>query len=67
MSRTTNLLSQLLDEFPRLDFQSLIKKQDAEKGAKGGVKGPLLIDHDDYLPSYVLISEARNHGKFVLR
>jgi hypothetical protein len=27
--------------------------------AKGGVKAHVLLDHDDYLPSYVLITEAR--------
>jgi len=27
--------------------------------AKGGVKAHVLLDHDDYLPSYVLISEAK--------
>jgi hypothetical protein len=27
--------------------------------AKGGVKAHVLLDHDDYLPRYVLISEAR--------
>ena len=29
--------------------------------AKGGVKVHVLLDHDDYLPSYVLISEAKRH------
>src|SRR5260370_11757266 len=28
--------------------------------AKGGVKAHVLLDHDDYLPSYVLITEAKN-------
>src|SRR4029077_15025113 len=27
--------------------------------AKGGVKAHILLDHDDYLPSYVLITEAK--------
>jgi hypothetical protein len=27
--------------------------------AKGGVKAHVLLDHDDYLPRYVLITEAR--------
>jgi hypothetical protein len=27
--------------------------------AKGGVKAHLLLDHDDYLPAYVLLTEAR--------
>lgn len=31
--------------------------------AKGGVKVHVLLDHDDYMPSYVLISEARRHDR----
>src|SRR6202011_2164093 len=27
--------------------------------AKGGVKAHVLLDHDDYLPAYVLLTEAR--------
>ena len=27
--------------------------------ARGGVKAHVLLDHDDYLPSYVLITEAK--------
>ena len=27
--------------------------------AKGGVKAHLLLDHDDYLPAYVLLTEAK--------
>lgn len=27
--------------------------------AKGGVKAHVLLDHDDYLPRYVLITEGR--------
>ncbi|MFH1841925.1 MAG: IS4 family transposase [bacterium] len=34
--------------------------------AKGGVKAHVLLDHDDYLPSYVLISEAKMHDSKVL-
>jgi hypothetical protein len=29
--------------------------------AKGGVKAHVLLDHDDYLPSWVLITEAKQH------
>jgi hypothetical protein len=32
--------------------------------AKGGVKVHVLLDHDDYLPAYVLVSEARRHDRF---
>jgi len=31
--------------------------------AKGGVKVHVLLDHDDYMPSYVLITEARRHDR----
>ena len=31
--------------------------------AKGGVKVHVLLDHDDYMPSYVLLSEARRHDR----
>jgi hypothetical protein len=29
--------------------------------AKGGIKAHVLLDHDDYMPSYVLITEAKKH------
>jgi len=29
--------------------------------AKGGVKAHVLLDHDDYLPAYVLLTEAKQH------
>jgi hypothetical protein len=29
------------------------------RGAKGGVKAHVLLDHDDYLPAYVLLTEAK--------
>jgi hypothetical protein len=31
--------------------------------AKGGVKVHLLLDHDDYMPAYVRITEARPHDR----
>jgi len=34
--------------------------------AKGGVKAHVLLDHDDYMPSYVLLSKARLHDSKVL-
>lgn len=34
--------------------------------AKGGVKAHVLLDHDDYMPSYVLISTAKMHDAKVL-
>jgi len=35
--------------------------------AKGGVKVHVLLDHDDYMPSYVWITEARHHDRTVAR
>jgi hypothetical protein len=32
--------------------------------AKGGVKVHVLLDHDDYMPAYVLVTEARRHDRF---
>lgn len=34
--------------------------------AKGGVKAHVLLDHDDYMPSFVLITEAQRHDSKVL-
>ena len=34
--------------------------------AKGGVKAHVLLDHDDYLPAYVLISQAKMHDAKIL-
>ncbi len=34
--------------------------------AKGGVKAHVLLDHDDYMPSFVLITEARCHDAKIL-
>ncbi|MDP6019656.1 MAG: IS4 family transposase, partial [Candidatus Latescibacteria bacterium] len=31
--------------------------------AKGGVKVHVLLDHDDYMPSYVLLTQARRHDR----
>jgi len=35
--------------------------------AKGGVKAHVLLDHDDYMPSFVLITEAKRHDSKILR
>lgn len=32
---------------------------------KGGIKLHVLLDHDDYMPSYVVLSEARRHDRTV--
>ena len=42
-------ISLCLDLFPWAKFRQ----------AKGGVKAHVQLDHDDYLPSYVLITEAK--------
>jgi hypothetical protein len=42
-------ISLCLDLFPWAKFRQ----------AKGGVKAHVLLDHDDYLPSYILITEAK--------
>jgi hypothetical protein len=48
LSLDSTTLSLCLDLFPWAKFRR----------AKGGVKAHVLLDHDDYLPSYVLITEA---------
>jgi hypothetical protein len=49
LSLDSTTISLCLEMFPWAKFRQ----------AKGGVKAPVLLDHDDYLPSYVLITEAR--------
>lgn len=48
LSLDSTTISLCLDLFPWATFRR----------AKGGVKAHVLLDHDDYLPSYVLITEA---------
>jgi len=49
LSLDSTTISLCLELFPWAKFRR----------AKGGVKAHVLLDHDDYLPSYVLITEAR--------
>jgi|SRR5665213_1179985 len=49
LSPDSTTISLCLEMFPRAKFRR----------AKGGVKAHVLLDHDDYLPRYVLITEAR--------
>jgi len=35
--------------------------------AKGGVKVHVLLDHDDYMPSFIRITEAKRHDRTVAR
>ena len=49
LSLDSTTISLCLEMFPWTEFRR----------AKGGVKAHVLLDHDDYLPSYVLITEAK--------
>jgi hypothetical protein len=49
LSLDSTTISLCLEMFPWARFRQ----------AKGGVKAHVLLDHDDYLPCYVLITEAR--------
>jgi hypothetical protein len=49
LSLDSTTISLCLEMFPWANFRR----------AKGGVKAHVLLDHDDYLPSYVLITEGR--------
>jgi len=49
LSLDSTTISLCLELFPWAQFRR----------AKGGVKAHVLLDHDDYLPSYVLITQAR--------
>jgi len=49
LSLDSTTVSLCLELFPWAKFRR----------AKGGVKAHVLLDHDDYMPAYVLLSEAR--------
>ena len=51
LSLDSTTITLCLDLFPWAEFRR----------AKGGVKAHVLLDHDDYLPSYVLITEAKRN------
>ena len=53
LSMDSTTISLCLNLFPWASFRR----------AKGGVKVHVLLDHDDYMPSYVLITEARKHDR----
>lgn len=55
MSFDSTTISLCLSLFPWASFRR----------AKGGVKVHVLLDHDDYMPRYVRITEARKHDKTV--
>ncbi len=56
LSLDSTTISLCLSLFPWASFRR----------SKGGVKVHTVLDHDDYMPSYVLISEAREHDAKVL-
>ena len=56
LSLDSTTISLCLSLFPWAEFRR----------AKGGVKAHVLLDHDDYLPTFVLISEAKMHDSKVL-
>ena len=55
LSLDSSTISLCLSLFPWADYRK----------AKGGVKLHVLLDHDDYMPSYVIVTEARKHDKTV--
>ena len=57
MSLDSTTISLCLSVFPWASYRR----------AKGGVKVHVLLDHDDYMPSYVLITEARKHDRIGAR
>ena len=57
LSLDSTTISLCLGLFPWAEFRR----------AKGGVKAHVLLDHDDYLPAYVLISEAKMHDSKAMR
>lgn len=57
LSFDSTTISLCLNLFPWAEFRR----------AKGGVKAHVLLDHDDYMPAYVLITEAKVHDSKVLK
>lgn len=53
LSLDSTTISLCLSLFPWADFRR----------AKGGMKIHVLLDHDDYLPAFALITEARPHDR----
>ena len=56
LSLDSTTISLCLNLFPWAQFRR----------AKGGVKAHVLLDHDDYMPSFVLITEAKRHDSKIL-
>ena len=56
LSLDSTTVSLCLTLFPWAEFRR----------SKGGVKAHVLLDHDDYMPSFVLITEAKRHDSRVM-
>ena len=56
LSLDSTTISLCLSLFPWSEFRR----------AKGGVKAHVLLDHDDYMPFYVLLSKAKMHDAKIL-
>ena len=57
LSVDSTTISLCLKLFPWAEFRR----------AKGGVKAHVLLDHDDYMPSYVMISKAKVHDSKIFQ
>ncbi len=57
LSLDSTTISLCLSLFPWAQFRR----------AKGGIKVHVLLDHDDYMPSFALITEAKRHDRTVAR
>jgi len=57
LSLDSTTISLCLNLFPWATFRR----------AKGGVKVHVLLDHDDYMPSFALITDAKRHDRTVAR
>ena len=57
LSLDSTTISLCLNLFPWAKFRR----------AKGGVKVHVLLDHDDYMPSFALITDAKRHDRTVAR
>src|SRR5210317_1963403 len=55
LSLDSTTISLCLNLFPWAKFRR----------AKGGVKVHVLLDHDDYMPAFVRLTEARRHDRAV--
>ncbi len=59
LSLDSTTISLCLNLFPWAQYRR------AKGGVKGGVKVHVLLDHDDYMPSFIRITEAKRHDRTV--